>query len=158
MATPPPGHFVLITREKGEEHSVPQPADTICPRTLPSTQFSSFAACNKTKHLRNQLIRRATKQLAGYKHKVNPSERLSPNLRVNNTVQLHSISMPSYEWPSTCISSDRFDSCSHYFATDESAAYLRSWMECGDEVLALDKRKDYYETTTKGEGSRRRPF
>jgi hypothetical protein len=88
------GHPVRITREEEEEAGLlgPQPADRICPSTLPGTQFSSFAACNITMRLRNHPIKKATKQLAGYKHKVNPSGSLNP--RPDITMELRSVSMP----------------------------------------------------------------
>ena len=89
-----PTAIPVINREQQEAGlSGSHPADNICPRTLPGTQFSSFAACNITMRLRNQPIKRATKQLAGYKHTVNPSGR--PNI----TMDVRSTSMPSCEWP-----------------------------------------------------------
>ena len=48
--------------------------------------------------LRNHPINKSvTKQLAGYKHKLNPFGGLNP--RPNIATELRSTSMPPYDWP-----------------------------------------------------------
>jgi hypothetical protein len=148
------GHPVLITREEEEAGLLgPQPADRVCPRTLPGTQFSTFAACIITMRLRNHPIKRVTKQLAGYKHKVNPSGGLNPH--PNIAMELRSTSMPPYDWP---VAQYMYIKWQVWFLlalfchtrVNRLFTKLRRWLSWGK---AIHKWMDCYETASRGEGS-----
>jgi hypothetical protein len=101
MGTPPRAlPFLLTERTNKNERG------TNSARQTPSVQecclaLGSLALHNGTKAVHNQVIGRAMKLFAGYKHKVNPAVYLTRSLfKCNSRTTRYAVSKDSVGWPS----------------------------------------------------------